>query len=103
MLTFFSFIVFLLHLTDPRTRLWHECTQLLSEEGGQSLWNQPEITCRSSVSSLPGLHRNTSKTRLTLVFVDYVFISCQPVSVGKKQMIDYRYTISRLFQPPFHL
>lgn len=40
------------------TRLWHECTQLLSEESGQSLWNQPETTGRGSFPSLPGLHSN---------------------------------------------
>lgn len=52
-----------LHLTDPfftpLNRLWHERTQLLSEESGQSVWNQPEATIRGSVSNQPGLYSNT--------------------------------------------
>lgn len=57
-LTFFSWIVPVLHWCDARTRLWDERAQLLSEKSGQSMWNQPETTCRGSVSSLPGLHSN---------------------------------------------
>lgn len=46
-----SFLFF--HRTN---RLWHERSQQLPEESGQSLRNQPETTGGSSVSSLPGLH-----------------------------------------------